>query len=93
MALAANMSKFRSLLQAHVVAKAKVMIGTPPLSAVNYRRKVVQLFCARGRHAVETLVALALFPNGDWRNENAVEMPPKFGPRLVQFNKHTIKFD
>ena len=62
------MARFRACLRQEVASRFQVRYGAPPLEAVQYKKRVFQLFVSHGSKLAMRRVLLALCPNGDWRS-------------------------
>lgn len=67
--VAGHMNIFRKALRAEIHHRGvKIVRGTPPVEATQYRNFMMRLFAARGKNILMKRVLLALLPNGDWRS-------------------------
>ena len=62
------MMRFRACLRQEIASRLDVLHGSPPRSAMEYRRKLLRMFCTNGANIVTKRVLLTLLPNGDWRS-------------------------
>ena len=69
-----NWTRFRKLFRQVVNSQIKIMIGTPPVEALVWRRRALMLFCSRGSYIIQKLLALEHFVNGDWRKSGVIEV-------------------
>ena len=60
----------RKWIKEHIVFK----VGTPPIAARRYAYQLIRLCLARGTRLIKKIMALRMLPNGDWRNQTAVEI-------------------
>ena len=65
----AAMVKFRRCLYEEIKLRLHILPGRCPPSAVDFKKKVVRLFCSHGASLVTRRMLLAVFPNGDWRSK------------------------
>lgn len=62
------MARFRACLREEVASRFEVRYGSPPMEAVQYKKRIFQLFVSHGSQLAMRRVFLALCPNGDWRS-------------------------
>lgn len=70
--MGAYMHRFRMILRGIVYSRVKICIGVPPAEAMKHRARVLQVFGGSGRQVVQTLIALHMLPNGDWRDSEYI---------------------
>ena len=64
----AGMQRFRKCMSEEVASRLEILNGAPPLSAVAYKRKLLQIFVRHGASVATKRLLLWLAPNGDWRS-------------------------
>ena len=61
------MHRLRVCIREEIKSRLQILVGEPPLEAIQYKRRLVQLFVQHGRAVPMRQTLLAVCPNGDWR--------------------------
>lgn len=70
----ANMSKFRKIVAATVRRLVRIKLGAPGPEARAWRMRAMYLFGGQGLKATQRLICLGVYPNGDWRLRDTIEL-------------------
>lgn len=65
---------FLRFFSASAMAKMRFTLGPISKEAEEHRFRCIRLFCCTGRNLVNRFLALKMFPNGDWRLTDVIEI-------------------
>lgn len=79
------MTRFRQCLRDEIASRLRILVGSPPRSAIAYKKAALQLFASHGAGAPKRRALLALFPNGEWRSPDVeVYVRPGTAPEFTE---------
>ena len=80
------MSRLRKCMRVEIASRFELLRGSPPQSAIDYKKNVLQMFVSHGSATLTRRALLSICPNGEWRSERVqfyidADCPPELQNR------------